>query len=470
VNAGQEARLPLLFRLVSLLADGAAACPWLLEALAAPEVTARLWTTFELLGASAERQGDLSWYNRALGTTARCALFRLPRLQGDNAQRKAFLIALVSAAKHPDAEVRLAAARALPAVFAVYPNSLGVWDQYRKQGVLVAPGETEEAEEAALLGSPSITAALQPAPLALDRLQRRLGQLLALGAAGRSADRIARVAVLALCRWWAHPAGSPSQHGAGADRSPQVAPPTQQQRRRGGGGGGGGGGSHHASSDTALRSRAARAVRPLVEALLEDMARGLGYPSAGALVEEHLPFLMHEWLVALRLPLAGFPCHLVVAHWRRQGGASGMEEDGREQDDLAEEDEDEEGGGEGVSTTILDRGVTGDGGAEGGRASAAAALPTFIRATLPMLVRLASLAEGGADPTYRFELLAALAAAAGVGGPAPGDDSRARSGASGSGGLSREARVAGAVASHMVELKALELLLRTVPSAEVGAG
>ncbi len=164
VNAGQEARLPLVLRLVALLAEAGAACPWLLEALAAPEVTARLWTTFDLLGGSAERQGELSWYNRALDTTARCALFRLPPLQGDNAQRKAFLVALVSAAKHPDAEVRLAAARALPAVFAVYPNSLGVWDQYRRQGVLVAPGETEEAGEAALLGSPSITARPSPRP------------------------------------------------------------------------------------------------------------------------------------------------------------------------------------------------------------------------------------------------------------------------------------------------------------------
>lgn len=58
----------------------------------------------------------------ALGTAARCALFRLPPLQGDNAQRKAFLVALVSAARHPDAEVRMATAAALPAVFDVYPN------------------------------------------------------------------------------------------------------------------------------------------------------------------------------------------------------------------------------------------------------------------------------------------------------------------------------------------------------------
>lgn len=64
VHAGQEVRLPLLLRLVALLADGAAACPWLLEALAVPEVTNRLWATFDLLGASAARQGELSWYNR----------------------------------------------------------------------------------------------------------------------------------------------------------------------------------------------------------------------------------------------------------------------------------------------------------------------------------------------------------------------------------------------------------------------
>ncbi len=212
-----------------------------------------------------------------------------------------------------------------------------------------------------------------------------------------------------------------------------------------------------------------------MEALLEDVARGLGYPSAGALMEEHLPFLMHEWLVALRLPLAGFPCHLVVVHWRRQGGAVGTGEEGKESgrlDDNDANDEDgEEGGGDDseADSNILERGVTGDGGAEGGRAAAAAALPAFVRGALPMLVRLASLAQGGADPTYRFELLAALAASAGV-GEAPEGQSRARSGASGSGGVSREARVAGAVATHMVELKALELLLRTVPSAEVGFG
>lgn len=66
VNAGQEARLLLLLRLISLLADGAAACPWLLEALATPEVINRLWATFDLLGVSAERQGKLSWYNRCV--------------------------------------------------------------------------------------------------------------------------------------------------------------------------------------------------------------------------------------------------------------------------------------------------------------------------------------------------------------------------------------------------------------------
>ena len=64
MNAGQEARLPVLLRLVSLLAGAAATCEWLLEALAAPEVVERLRGTVDVLGAAAEAQGALSWYNR----------------------------------------------------------------------------------------------------------------------------------------------------------------------------------------------------------------------------------------------------------------------------------------------------------------------------------------------------------------------------------------------------------------------
>lgn len=43
--------------------------------------------------------------------------------------------------------------------------------------------------------------------LKVDPFQRRLGQLMALGAAAMSSDKVTRIAVLALCRWWGAPTG-----------------------------------------------------------------------------------------------------------------------------------------------------------------------------------------------------------------------------------------------------------------------
>ena len=76
-------------------------------------------------------------------------------------------------------QVRHAMVRSLPAVFAVFPNGLGVYDQYRQKGVLSAPGEGPDdvdlespqritAQVSQLLSSSS-SAAATDAPLLWSR-------------------------------------------------------------------------------------------------------------------------------------------------------------------------------------------------------------------------------------------------------------------------------------------------------------
>jgi hypothetical protein len=212
-----------LLRLVQRLGEQATSPRWLVEGLT-PEQD-RLWSSFDFImrdelswfNRALDRlwssfdfimREELSWFNRALATNTRRALFQASdALRGDNATRKLFLTCLVHSARHGDSEVWLATCRALPAVFAVYPNSLGVWSNIRSRGSSLPPSEGLDAEAAALASPPPITSS-QAVPLPADSLQKRLSLLMASGTAGKASDKVTRLAVLVLCQWWGAPGGA----------------------------------------------------------------------------------------------------------------------------------------------------------------------------------------------------------------------------------------------------------------------
>ena len=431
VTVGQELRLCHLWRLTQRL--GSESPGWLVDGLA--PVQDRLWSSFELL-----ERSELSWYNRALETNARRALVLAAGavLQGDDPTRKLFLTSLVLSARHGDSEVRFSVCGALPAVFGLFANSAAIWNMCCKKHVLYGPGEGTDGEEAALATSPLPITASQPGPAPIDPMQRRLGLFMALGAVGLASDKVTRLAVLMLCRWWGAPAGA-------------------------------------AATTKAAHARAAHVVRPMVEAALASVAGGLGYPSTGALLQEHLAFLMHEWLVVLRLPLTDFPLHLVLlADDDRAAIGNEMEaldvvvEDDTTLDPFAGSEEEAFAGSE-EEEAMLSPGGEGQT-EEDDTARQERLLAAFVRRFLPLLVPVACLACGGQPTVYRFELLTSLALAAtradqsrfvfagqqdvmevvDVVAPTQGGTRRNQS---------PEACVADLVETHMVGLKALELLL-----------
>jgi len=459
VTVGQEIRLHHLWRMLQHL--GSRQSPrWLVEGLAS--VQDRLWSSFELVG-----RKELSWYNRSLETDTRKALFEVSEsVRGDNTSRKLFLTCLVHSSRHWDSEVRFSASRALPAVFSVYPNSLSVWEQYRRQGVLSGPGEGPGADEAMGVASLPFNTSSPITPFPIDSLQRRLGQLMAFGTAGRASDKVARLAVLVLCRWWGAPAGAPV---AGSSSSRQAI-------------------------TAAARARAARVVQPMVEVVLSSLAGGLGYPSTASLLQEHLLFLMHEWLVVLRLPLGDFPLHLVLMGGRKRGAhemivaygeaATAIRKrrkgDGLSENGEGEGEEDEKEGDPFEATTARSRDDQEEE-TENAAARQERLLRAFVRDTLPILVPLACLAGGGYSLTYRLELLDSLALAAGLPSKellqrqklmfainegeglqieaCPRKDRQQSRQQQQQSVVLREGRVADVLETHMVELKALELLL-----------
>ncbi|EWM25639.1 serine-protein kinase atm [Nannochloropsis gaditana] len=437
VTTGQEIRLNCLWRLLQQLCSRKSPS-WLVEGLGF--VQDRLWSSFTLV----ERE-ELSWYNRCMETDARHALFEASNaVRGDDGTRKLFLTCLVHSARHGDSEVRLSMSRALPAVFLVYPNSLSVWEQYRRQGVLSGPGEGPDTKDRASTGSRSHVTLSQSTLSTLHVLQRRLGLLMAFGTAAQASHKVTRLAILTLCRWWGSPTGAMT-------------------------------GAHIKIAEL----QAAKMVRPMVEAVISSIAGGLEYPSVAALLREHLMFLLHEWLVVHRLPLLDFPLHMLLLDPESGEFPLGETEDewrghGRRASKTEEGEEDVGSAGVPVCLNIT-----------GARCSRfnmqygdvtkeqEALLQAFVGSTLSILVPIACLASGGDPPTYRLDLLDNLALAAGS--LHRNQKRKATSRASRKDEhedptMLREGRIASLISAYIVEIKALEFLLLSASTVHKNAG
>jgi hypothetical protein len=159
--------------------------------------------------------------NSAAVAATRRALFEVEKLRGAEQERHAFFSCLLRTGRHGDVDVRMETGRGLPVIIQVYPNHLGVWGQFQRNGLLVGPsakggagkaggggagGEEEEEEEEEESESMDLTA---PSPddggqgetglpqKCLDTL----GDLMILGAVGKASDKVVRLALSALCQW-----------------------------------------------------------------------------------------------------------------------------------------------------------------------------------------------------------------------------------------------------------------------------